>query len=290
MKALDTTSLEGWDRTVTESSVVDSGVEESTVTESTVTNSAGCGSTAVRSSRVAVTNIAVPASSIDGKGEIDEEIATDDEGEIDDEGEGDEEGELEARARRMAEMTCEGFIQHDARDRDAAVEAFAYVDERQFPHLTPAEARSAAEAFVDSLWGKDAVESEHIEGDGPDDFEGLQAADWSPVEDPLIRRAEIVGMDEEYAPLTTEAWRKHKVGGDYWTPTMIAQQHEILAAMGKNYPEKPRFGQSGFGHLASLYLVGVELHDMHTEYHWKQAMDVMTTYYAEILAAHEESH
>lgn len=191
------------------------------------------------------------------------------------------EADEDALAAFMAEQTCLGFIHHDRRERAAAVEAFYNVDRHQFAHLSDAEAREAAEALTDAFWAKDDVEEPYIDGTTVDP--ALAEADWSPVEDALRRRAEVVGMSTEYAERTVVAWRNHKVGGDYWTPTMIAQHHEIGAAMGDR-PEKPKYGQSGFGHLAARYLVGLELHDMHSEHHWKEAASVMCTYYAEILA------
>ncbi|MDL5362726.1 hypothetical protein [Halalkalicoccus sp. NIPERK01] len=195
-------------------------------------------------------------------------------------------GEADERelARFMAERTCLGFIYHDRREYEAAVEAFYHVDRHQFAHLTDEEAREAARALTDAFWAKDDVEQDHI--DGADVDPALDDADWSPVEEALSRRAEIVGMDDEYAPKTTEAWRNHKTGGDYWTPTMAAQRHEIAAAIG-DYEEKPKYGRSGYGHLTARYLVGLELHDMHTERHWKEAAGVMADYYREILGAQE---
>jgi hypothetical protein len=196
------------------------------------------------------------------------------------------EADEDALAAFMAEQTCLGFIHHDRRERAAAVEAFYRVDRHQFAHLSDEEAREAAEALTAAFWHKDAVEEPYIDGTTVDP--ALADADWSPVEEALRRRAEVVGMSEEYAERTVVAWRNHKVGGDYWTPTMIAQRHEIDAAMG-GCPGKPKYGRSGFGHLAARYLVGLELHDMHTKHHWKEAAGVMCAYYAEILAAQEAS-
>lgn len=203
----------------------------------------------------------------------------------------------EVRPDHLAEKICEGFVRHDRRDREGAVEAFFEVDRNQFAHIDDDAAREAAEAFVDALWAKDEVERAYVvaseSADDPEAFDdaGLAAADWSAVTEHLARRAEVVGMDPEYATATTEAWRRHKTGGDYWTPTMVAQNHEVRAAVGdsgtgREAPVKNRHGRSGFGHLPARYLVGIELHDMRTEEHWKQAAAVMTPYFAEILAAH----
>jgi hypothetical protein len=184
----------------------------------------------------------------------------------------------------MAEQTCLGLIHHDRREYENALAAFANVDRHQFADLSEEEARDAARAMADALWRKDEVEESYVDGATVDP--ALAEADWSPVEDALCRRAEIVGMSEEYAERTVEAWLNHKVGGDYWTPTLIAQRLEIDAAMGGR-PEKPKYGRSGHGHLAARYLVGLELHDMHTEDHWRQAVEVMTAYYDGILAGRE---
>ena len=195
-------------------------------------------------------------------------------------------------ASHVAEKICEGFLRHDRRDREGAIEAFFEVDRHQFAHLDDAAALEAAEAFVDALWAKDEVERDFVEADGagddPEDFDdaGLAAADWTPVEDALARRAAVVGMDPAYATATTVAWCRHKTGGDYWTPTLRAQALEVHAAIGEAGTAKNRHGRSGFGHLPARYLVGLELHDMRTEEHWKQAAAVMTPYFAEILAAH----
>lgn len=195
-------------------------------------------------------------------------------------------GEADERdlARFMSEQTCLGFIYHDRREYEATVEAFYHVDRHQFAHLSDEEALETARALTDAFWAKDDVEQGYI--DGADVDPALEDADWSPVEDALARRAEIAGIDPEYAPKTTEAWRNHKTGGDYWTPTMVAQSHEITAAIGIAQ-EKPKFGRSGYGHLTTRYLTGLELHDMHTERHWKEAVGVMADYYAEILGAQE---
>jgi hypothetical protein len=184
----------------------------------------------------------------------------------------------------MAEQTCLGFIHHDRREYEATVSAFYHVDRHQFAHLSDEEAYEAARALSDAFWAKDEVEDGYIDGTEVDP--ALDDADWSPVEEALTRRTEIVGIDGEYAPKTTEAWRNHKTGGDYWTPTMVAQSHEIAAAVGSPQ-EKPKYGQSGYGHLTTRYLVGLELHDMHTERHWQEAADVMATYYGEILGTQE---
>lgn len=184
------------------------------------------------------------------------------------------------RARTAATQICEGFVAHDRRDGAACLEAFQAVDRLQFPHLSREAADAAGFAFAASLWAKDEVERPYVDGDTVVDLAGLAAADWRPVREWLEERAAVVGMDPEYARLTTEAWKRHKVGGDYWTPTMAAQQRELAAALDRpSHPDKPRFGTDGFGHLATRYLTAVELHDMRTPDHWSEAVDVMTTYF-----------
>lgn len=190
-------------------------------------------------------------------------------------------------AARLAGRLCEGFRHHDRRERVASIEAFAAVDRHQFAHLDESRARDAAEAYVDALWEKDAVEDAH-RVDGTLDRDRLATAEWDSVERPLARRASVVGMDAAYARLTATAWRRHKTGGDYWTPTLRAQGHEVRAAIGPSGAEKAGDGIEGVGALPARYLVGVELHDMHSAAHWQEAVEVMTPYYAAILAGQEE--
>ncbi|MFB6109220.1 MAG: hypothetical protein ABEJ82_10370 [Haloplanus sp.] len=194
---------------------------------------------------------------------------------------GDDVGES---ARYMADQLCRGFVEHDRRNREEAVEAFAAVDSLQFRHLDPADARRAAVGYVDALWEKDAVE-ETAMVDGELDPVQLADADWSPVEAAFERRARAAGIDLRYADRTTAAWRAHKVGGDYWTPMMRAQTYELRAALqDPDYPNKPRHGQSGFGPEPARYALGNELHDTRQ---WDQAREVMRPYFECVLRAHE---
>ncbi|WP_157525933.1 hypothetical protein [Halorientalis sp. IM1011] len=190
-------------------------------------------------------------------------------------------------ARHMADRICRGFRAHDRKERDAAIEAFGTVDALQFQHVDAEAARHAATAYVDALWAKDAVEVDNM-ADGEIDDEALAAADWDPVREKFRERASIVGMDPRYAQLSTTAWRNHKTGRDYWTPIQHAQVIELRTAMGdEEYPHKPRYGQAGFGPEAARYALAVELHDMHTDRHWQQAIDVMEPYFERILEAHD---
>jgi hypothetical protein len=185
----------------------------------------------------------------------------------------------------MADQLGRGFLHHDRRERDAAIEAFAKVDVLQFEHLDEIEAREAAEGYVDALWAKDEVE-DSCRADGEIDRDRLAEADWSAVEAGFKRRAEVVGIDPKYAPLTTEAWIKHKIGGDYWTPMMEAQMLELRVALqDPEYPDKPRYGQSGFGAEPARYALGVELHDTRQ---YEQGHEAMTPYFQRILDAHDE--
>lgn len=191
--------------------------------------------------------------------------------------------DLRTTAERMATYMGLGFKYHDDRRRAEAVDAFAVTDRAQFQHVAPETARRAAEAYVDALWEKDAVERS-CTVDGDIDAEALDEADWSPVRSAFARRARLVGMDERYAELSTVAWRRHKTGGDYWTPMKEAQVIELRAAMQREeYPQKPRYGQSGYGPDAVRYLLGVELHDTRE---WEQAHEVMVPYFERILRAH----
>lgn len=192
----------------------------------------------------------------------------------------------------MADRLCAGFVHHDERNREAAVEAFAAVDRLQFAHVDSEAATRAAVGYVDALWAKDAIEAScRVEASSEDsaaqssgeefDTAALAGADWSPVEEAFRRRASAVGIDERYAELTTEAWRAHKTGDDYWTPMMHAQCLELRAAIrDPAYPDKPRHGQGGFGPEPARYALGNELHDTRR---WEEAREVMTPYFRFVL-------
>lgn len=186
-------------------------------------------------------------------------------------------------AEYLATQVCRGFQCHDERDREGAIEAFAAVDRCQFRHVTVDAARAASEAFVEALWAKDAIEGACRE-DGEIDRALLADLDWTAVESALARRASLLGVHPRYATLTTIGWRRHKVGADYWTPHLRAQQYELRAALAEpGYPDEPRGGESGCGPEPTRYLLGVELHDTRQ---WEQARDVMVPYFERILEAH----
>ncbi|MFC5368515.1 hypothetical protein [Salinirubrum litoreum] len=198
--------------------------------------------------------------------------------------------EITETASYMAEQTCLGFIAHDDGRHGAAVDAFYEVDRRQFSHVGDEAARRGATAFVDALWAKDAIEAEHRDDAGALARDDLRGADWTGVERRFRERADALGIAPDYAWKSTDFWRNHKVGGDYWTPALEAQVYEIRAAVrDAAHPEKPSDGQSGYGPEATRYLLGVELHDMHTEFHWRQAREVMTPYFEFILREHRDS-
>lgn len=187
---------------------------------------------------------------------------------------------VQRTARGLARELCLGFKYHDDRERERAIDAFATVDRAQFDHVSAETARAASVAYVDALWEKDAVERS-CTIHGRMDKDALDAADWSDVRAAFARRAELVGMDEAYAEQSTLAWRRHKTGGDYWTPMQRAQMYELRAALEtSDYPDKPRYGQSGFGPEPARYALGVELHDTRN---WEQAQRVMVPYFERIL-------
>lgn len=190
--------------------------------------------------------------------------------------------------REMARKVCEGFLAHDRGDREAAVEAFEFVDALQFQDVESENVRLAAEGLVGALWAKDDLEVRHLR-DGTLDREGLAEADWGPVRKRFRERAAALGIDQEYAELKTEAWRRHKTGGDYWTLFQRAQLLELRTALGDpSYPGKPKEGRSGFGPEALRYVLGVELHDMHTRRHWEQAADAMVPYFQRIVSQYTD--
>jgi len=193
------------------------------------------------------------------------------------------EADVRSTAERMATYMGLGFKYHDDRHRERAVDAFAVTDQLQFRHVSEDVARSAAEAYVDALWKKDAIERSCMEG-GEIDAAALDEADWSAVRSAFGDRASLVGIDPRYAEQSTVAWRRHKTGGDYWTPMLEAQTYELRAAMATDdYPDKPRYGQSGHGAEAVRYLLGVELHDTRE---WEAAHSAMVPYFERILQAH----
>ncbi|MFB6252839.1 MAG: hypothetical protein ABEI27_14350 [Halobellus sp.] len=175
---------------------------------------------------------------------------------------------------------CAGFVAHDVRNREEAIEASADVDRRQFAHLDAGEVREAAVAYVDALWERDAVE-DACRVRGEIDPDRVAAADWSAVESAFARRAEAAGIDPRDAPASTRGWLEHTAGGDYWTPLQRAQLYELRAALrDPTYPEKPRSGQSGYGPEPVRYFLGVELHDTRQ---WDEARRAMRPYFAFVL-------
>jgi len=194
----------------------------------------------------------------------------------------------EPSAVEMAGQLCQGFIHHDNKDRQKAIEAFAAVDQMQFSHLDEDEIHRAAEGYVDALWAKDKIEDEcRFGGNSAIDSEKIPETDWSAVQEAFERRAEAAGIDERYATLTTEAWIQHKTeNGDYWTPTMHAQMLELRAVLrNDNYPSKPRSGQGGFGPEPVRYALGIEYHDTRQ---WEEARNTMIPYFQFVLNNKEQ--
>ena len=191
-------------------------------------------------------------------------------------------------ARYMAEQLSIGFRAHDKGLREEAVEAFHAVDRLQFQNLDEEDTHLTATAFVDSLWAKDEVEFQCLRN-GELQAAAVESADYGPVKQKLRQRASVIGADSEYALKKAEAWRKHKSGGDYWTPFGESQMHELRAALrNPTYPDKPRAGQSGPGPEPLRYVLAFELHDMHTEQSWREGIEVMVPYYATILRSYED--
>ena len=195
---------------------------------------------------------------------------------------------LDDAPREMARKICQGFLAHDRGEREAALSAFEFVDALQFRNKAPDDVHLAADALVGALWAKDDLELRYLRN-GTLDRDGLADADWSPVRRKFRERAAALGIDQEYAALKTDAWRQHKTGGDYWTPFQRAQLLELRTALGDPaYPGKPKEGRSGPGPEALRYALAVELHDMHTRRHWKQAEEAMVPYFERIVAHHTD--
>lgn len=196
-------------------------------------------------------------------------------------------GTNEQQARHMAEQICAGFRFHDRGQRTDSVDAFYAVDRNQFTHIDDDEAYEAARAYADALWAKDSIEKPYV-ADGQIDPDSVGDAEWEKVREPLVERAEIIGMDTAYADDTTTAWRRHKTQEDYWTPFLRAQLLEYRIALDDpDYPDKPNEGLSGFGPEPVRYALGVELHDMHSTERWEEAIQIMVPYYRRILRAHD---
>lgn len=192
-------------------------------------------------------------------------------------------GEMSERAQAMAAQLSEGFKAHDRKDRADAIEAFTFVDYNQFRDLDEQNARHAATAFVDALWEKDKIEFNSLQ-DGEIDPEAVQNADYGPVRQQLRKRASIIGADPEYATTKAKAWRRHKTGGDYWTPFQRSQVYELRSVLqDPEYPNKSRGGRSGPGPEPLRYVLAFELHNMNTKRHWKQGEQVMQPYFEYIL-------
>ena len=187
----------------------------------------------------------------------------------------------------MAEQLSVGFRAHDKGFRDEAIEAFGAVDELQFQYLDEEDVRLATTAFVDALWAKDEVEFECLR-DGELKREAVADADYGPVTRKLRQRALIIGADSRYAEKKAEAWRRHKCGGDYWTPFGWSQVYELRAALrDPDYPHKPRAGRSGLGPEPLRYVLAFELHDMHADRCWSEGVTAMVPYFETILRSYE---
>lgn len=191
-------------------------------------------------------------------------------------------------ARYMANQLLVLFQAHDRGHRREALEACQRVDSLQFQFLDEDSVRLASTALIDALWAKDDVELRHLRG-GDLDREGIRTADYRRVTVELRKRASIVGADPRYAPEKTKAWRRHKGGGDYWTPYQRAQMYELRAALqDPHYPRKPRHGEAGPGPEAMRYVLASELHDMNKERYFKEGVEVLVPYFARIIREYED--
>lgn len=188
----------------------------------------------------------------------------------------------------MSRQLATIFRSHDKGQKQEALEACEQVDALQFQYLDEEEVHLAASAFINALWAKDDVEFQYLRG-GSFDTEGIREADYGQVTQKLRERASIIGAHPNYAVKKTQAWRRHKTGGDYWTPYQQAQMYELRAALQEpEYPKKPRNGSSGPGPEPMRYVLASELHDMRSERYWKQGIDVLVPYYQRILEEYED--
>lgn len=185
-------------------------------------------------------------------------------------------------AEWAAKQVCKGFNYHDSRDRNSAENCFYNVDLVCFNDRNKQVVKEAAWAYTEALWQKDKLEEECSKG-GETDYEKLANIDWDPVYDVFEYRCELLDIDIVYAEQMTLGWKRHKIGGDYWTPHMKAVHAEVQSILGEEYPDKPHEGLSGFGPLPARYLLGVELHDMRCI---ERAIPVMAGYYDTIVEHH----
>lgn len=200
-----------------------------------------------------------------------------------------EANDTRSTARYLSKQLAAGFQAHDRGSYSDAVGHFYAIDEYQFQNLADDKLHLAARAFVEALRAKDEVEFQCLQH-GDIQQEAIMEADYSPVRNKLRQRAAIIGADSNYAVKKAEAWRKHKAGGNYWTPFGWSQVHELRAALqNPDYPPKPRAGKSGLGPEPLRYVLAFELHDMHTKRHWEQGIEVMVPYYESILMSDTEN-
>jgi len=191
--------------------------------------------------------------------------------------------ELSDKARNMSKDFGEIFLANDQGLKQQAIAHCQSVDELLFPYLTSEEVGLASSSYVNALWEKDNIELACLQ-DGELHQKSIMNADYSPVRKQLRARASVIGADQLYAIEKTKAWRNHKGGDDYWTPYQNAQVHELRAALqNPEYPDKPKYGQSGPGPEPIRYVLAAELHDMHSEKYHKQAIEVLIPYFTRIL-------
>jgi len=194
--------------------------------------------------------------------------------------------DIERTAHQMAVNFGKLFLADDEGLQSKAIRYCESVDRLQFQHLNADEVQLASEAYVEALWEKDDLELACM-GSGCIQKDGIRDADYSPVRKKLRTRASVIGADQRYAMQKAKAWQNHKSGGDYWTPYQEAQVYELRAALqNPEFPEKPKYGQSGPGPEPMRYALAAELHDMHTDKHHQQAVEVLTPYFQRILEAH----
>jgi len=187
-----------------------------------------------------------------------------------------------SKAETAATAICEGMKLHDEGEYEQAIEEFTTTDAIWFDVPT-AVARGGAIGYVEALRSKDRLDDPST--DSPLSNRTL----WELVKSSLIARGEILGINRRYGIRTTQAWYQHKTGGDYWTPFLDAQRAVVQAAIDDpQYPRKGSDGTQGYGPEPVVYLLAVELHDLHSTERWKQAQQIMTMYFEQILRLREK--
>ncbi|MEM9342605.1 MAG: hypothetical protein AAGA87_06135 [Pseudomonadota bacterium] len=180
-------------------------------------------------------------------------------------------------AREIARAMCQGFIAHDDGDMENAASRFADAYTRGFA-VDGAVGQKAAQAFVDALAIKDAIDADQ------DRARRLVDPRWHDVHMRFRDLAATLNIDRRWAFHYCEFWRKHKGEVDYWSDGIEAERY-MTARLAPPWLDKRSDGRNGPGALAFLYCAAVEAHDVHTDAGWRLAEGAMALYFEAVLEA-----